>query len=324
MRAAYIEQTGGIDEIKVGELPVPVIKETEVLVKTIAVSVNFVDTFVRAGGFKTKLHFPFVIGRDAVGTVVKVGSNVKGFYIGDLVWTNSMGYDGRQGTTSELVAIPSERLFEVPSGVDPIKLVASVHSSATAAILLDDILQVEEGHHILIEGAAGHVGLKLVSLAKSLGLVVSTTSNKRDFGKLSQNGVQSTNDYHQPVLEIPDNFDYIVDTSGKVDLQDNLDKLNLRGQVGLITAPKSNQFTFNVSQMYTNTKSIKGFVISHATLPQLQKAGSLLNQSFAAGKLLNDEVLQLPMEKAADAQKLLAEGQTQGKKIVLKMTEKKL
>lgn len=319
MLAAYIEQTGAIDEIKVGNLPLPQLKDTEVLMETIAVSVNFVDTFVRAGGFHTELTFPFVIGRDAVGTVVKVGEQVNDFKVGDQVWTNSMGYDGRQGTTSEFVAIPTERLFKVPNGVDPIQLVASVHSSATAAILLEDILAVSAGKSLLVEGAAGHVGSKLVSIAKSLGLKVSTTSNQRDFAKLKMQGVQSTYDYHQPISDIPENFDYIVDTSGKINLQANLDKLNLRGEIGLITAPQSNQFTFNVRQMYTSTKSIRGFVISHATLPQLQKAGQLLNQSFTAGKLLDDDVLQLPMEQAAVAHKMLAEKQTKGQKIVLKI-----
>ncbi|MGQ2375844.1 alcohol dehydrogenase catalytic domain-containing protein [Companilactobacillus zhachilii] len=320
MRAAYIEQTGSIDQIIIGELPMPELTDSEVLVKTIAVSVNFVDTFVRAGGFKTKLAFPFVIGRDAVGTVVKVGTKVDNFKIGDLVWTNSMGYDGRQGTTSEFVAVPKERLFAVPDGVDPVKLVASVHSSATAAILLGDILQVEPDHNLLVEGAAGHVGSKLVSLAKSLGLDVATTSNKRDSAKLTKQGVNSTYDYHQPISNIAETFDYIVDTSGKVDLQANLDKLKLRGQVGLITAPSTNKFTFDVRQMYTSTKSIKGFVISHATLTQLQNAGHLLNKSFAAGELLDDKILQLPMEQADKAQKMLVEGQTKNQKIILKMS----
>lgn len=320
MRAAYIEQTGSINQIIIGELPRPKLTDSEVLVKTIAVSVNFVDTFVRTGGFKTKLTFPFVIGRDAVGTVVKVGTKVDNFKIGELVWTNSMGYDGRQGTTSEFVAVPKERLFAVPDGVDPVKLVASVHSSATAAILLGDILQVEPDHSLLVEGAAGHVGSKLVSLAKPLGLDVATTSNKRDFAKLTKQGGNSTYDYHQPISNIAETFDYIVDTSGKVDLQANLDKLKLRGQVGLITAPSSNKFTFDVRQMYTSTKSIKGFVISHATLTQLQNAGHLLNKSFAAGELLDDKILQLPMEQAAKAQKMLVEGQTKNQKIILKMS----
>ncbi|WP_338231828.1 alcohol dehydrogenase catalytic domain-containing protein [Companilactobacillus muriivasis] len=317
MKAAYINQVGGIDKIKIGEIPIPELHDNEVMIKTLAVSVNFVDTFVRSGGFKTAMDFPIVIGRDAVGTVVEVGKNISKFHKDELVWTNSMGYDGRPGTTSEFVVVPETRVYSVPKGVDPIKLVASVHSSATAAILLADILQVQSGNKILIEGAAGHVETKLVALAKSLGLKVSTTSNIRDFSRLKSLGISESYDYHDSISEIADKFDFIIDTSGKIDLQDNLAKLTLHGQVGLITAPKTNQFTFNVRQMYTNAQAIKGFVISHASVEQLKHASELLNDSFSAGKLLDDEIMQLPMEKAASAQEMLVNGQTKARKIVL-------
>ncbi|MFC6177010.1 alcohol dehydrogenase catalytic domain-containing protein [Companilactobacillus huachuanensis] len=317
MKAAYINQVGGIDEIKIGEISMPELHDNEVMIRTLAVSVNFVDTFVRSGGFKTAMDFPFVIGRDAVGTVVAVGTNVSRFHKDELVWTNSMGYEERMGTTSEFVAVPEVRLYSVPQGVDPIKLVSSVHSSATAAILLADILQVRQGQRILIEGAAGHVGTKLVALAKLLGLVVSTTSNIRDFSKLKSLNARTLYDYHLPVSEINGKFDYIIDTSGKVELQDNLSKLTVHGQVGLITAPKTNQFAFNVRSMYMNAQSVKGFVISHASVEQLQHASELVNDSISDGSLLDDEILQLPMEQAASAQDMLVNGQTMGKKIVL-------
>ena len=313
MKAAYIEKNGPASTIKIGQLPIPELKSDEILVKVKAVSVNFVDTFVRAGSFKTKQDFPFVIGRDAVGTVSAIGRDVSQFKTDDLVWTNSMGYDGRMGTSSELVAVPEARLFHAPK-VDPIKLVASVHSSATAAIVLSDVLQVESNHRILIEGGAGHVGTKFIELAKSLGLEVATTSNSNDFEKLQQLGTDKTLDYHEP---IQGNYDYIVDTSGKVSLQNNLDHLNLYGKIALITAPKDNQFDFQVRQMYTKSQSINGFVISHATLKQIQSAGKILNDNFEAGRLLTDEILTMPLDQAAKAQQLLENHQTKNQRIVL-------
>lgn len=319
MMSAYIEQTGGIDVIKVGQLPVPQIKSDEVLVKVIASTINFVDTFVRAGTFKTELKFPFVIGRDAVGEVVARGDEVTDFKKGELVWTNSMGYDGRMGTTSQYTAVSQARLFKVPNSVEPLKLVAAVHSAATAAILLADILKVQAGKSILIEGAAGHVGTKLVSVAQYLGLSVSTTSNVLDFDNLQSLGVRNCYDYQKPISDINQKFDYIVDTSGKVNLQINLDQLGLYGQIGLLTAPQTNQFQFDVRKMYTQSQAIKGFVISHASLEQLQKAGQILNENFVQGKLLDDAILKMPLEKAAEGQEMLVKHQTKKQKIVLIM-----
>ncbi|KRK81110.1 alcohol dehydrogenase catalytic domain-containing protein [Companilactobacillus nodensis] len=180
MKAAYINQTGSYNEIKIGELPTPVVGDIDVLVKIDYVSVNHVDTFVRAGGFETSMKFPFVIGRDAVGTVTRIGNSVTRFNVGDHVWTNSMGYDGRNGVASELAAIPESRLFKAPD-VDEVQLIASLHSSATAAIVLHDVFGIKRNKNILIEGAGGHVGTKLVQLSKLSGLNVTTTSNARDF-----------------------------------------------------------------------------------------------------------------------------------------------
>lgn len=318
MKAAYIDQVGSYQEIKIGELPVPEINPLDVLVKVDYVSVNHVDTFVRSGGFKTNLLYPFIIGRDAIGTVEKTGNQVTEFKVGDHVWTSSMGYDGRNGVSSEFVAIPSNRLFKAPD-IDEKKLIASVHSSATAQIILSDILKVKSNKDILIEGAAGHVGTKLLQISKILGLNVITTSNKRDFDRLNKLGSNRTVDYHQSVTEIDNTFDYIIDTSGKVNLNDNLHLLKLYGQVGLITAPKSDQFSFDVRDFYTNTKSIKGFVISHASLEQLRGAGRSLNRCFERGQLLDDEILELSLSKAGEAHRMLENGLDNGKRIVLKV-----
>lgn len=318
MKAAFIEKLGDPDRIQIGELPIPNIKENEILVKVHAVSANHVDTFVRSGGFKTKMDFPFVIGRDAVGSVVKIGSKVSNFRVGEQVWTNSMGYDGRQGTTSEFVAVPQERLYPVPDQVDPLKLVASVHSSATAIILLNSILRVKSGSKILIEGAAGHVGKKLVTISRNEGLEVTTTSNVNDFEQLNRLGAKYCYDYHQSIKNIGQTFDYIVDTSGKVDLSNNLSLLNLKGQVGLITAPRSDEFTFSVRDFYMNLKQIKGFVISHATTSQLSKAALFLNQYFSNDKLLDDELLELSYKDVKYAHKLLESNEKHHQRIVLK------
>ncbi|WP_125568953.1 quinone oxidoreductase family protein [Companilactobacillus insicii] len=318
MKAAYIDRTGAYNEIKIGELPTPKIKDNEILVRIDYTSVNHVDTFVRAGGFETNMKFPFVIGRDAIGTVEQVGSAVNKFKIGDYIWTNSMGYDGRNGVTSELASIPESRAFKAPD-VDKIKLIATLHSSATAAIVLNDIFEVKHNKNILIEGAAGHVGTKLVQLSKLSGLNVTTTSNSKDFERLKKLGSGQTIDYHTDISEVPGMFDYIIDTSGKVSLNKSLKKLNLYGQVVLITSPSDNQFKFDVKEFYTSSKSIKGFVISHAKLEQIQKASRVLNYWLDRGYLLDDDYEILPLEDASKAHMMLEKGTDGGKRLVLKV-----
>ena len=145
MKAVYVYEQGDPSVIQIGDLPVPEVIPKTVLIKVLAVSVNYVDTFIRSGLYQTQLPQPYILGRDAVGEVVSVGDDVSQFAAGDLVWTNSMGYDSRQGVTSEYALIPAERLFSVPEGADPVRLIGAVHSAATAAIVLQDIMQLARG-----------------------------------------------------------------------------------------------------------------------------------------------------------------------------------
>jgi hypothetical protein len=62
MRAAYVTELGPADAIRVGELPVPAVGPTDVLVRVEVVVVNPVDTMVRSGAYPTPTPFPFVVG----------------------------------------------------------------------------------------------------------------------------------------------------------------------------------------------------------------------------------------------------------------------
>jgi NADPH:quinone reductase-like Zn-dependent oxidoreductase len=116
MRAAYITELGPAEAIRVGELPVPVPGPTGVLVRVEVVVVDPVDTMVRSGAYRTATPFPFVVGRDLVGTVAEVGAGVAGFAAGDRVWCNSLGHGGRQGSFAEYAVVPGERLITCRRG----------------------------------------------------------------------------------------------------------------------------------------------------------------------------------------------------------------
>lgn len=319
MKAAIFQNFGKSNQIIIDDVPVPVIRNDEILVEVTAASVNHVDTFVRAGTFKTAVTTPHIIGRDMVGTVTEIGKNVTGFNVGESVWTNSMGYDGRMGVTCEFVAVPQDRLYHIPKQVNPIQLVAAVHSSATASIILQRIMHAEAGQTILVEGAGGHVGTKLVQLAKELGLVITTTSASRDFEKLKMMGSARCLDYHDALDKLSNSFDHIIDTSGKVELETNLEHLNQGGEVTLITAPANNQFQFNVSQFYTNRKQLNGFVISHASVEELAEAAAQLNESFKRGHLLDDDITILSLTDARLAHEQMENGQHHRQRLVLSL-----
>ena len=321
MQAVVFDQLGGPDVLRVAEIPVPTLQSGQVLVKVQAVAVDHVDTFIRSGAYQTPLATPHVVGRDLVGTVAKISEPDSPFEIGQAVWTNSAGYEGRMGATAAYVAVAADRLYPVPAGVDAQQLVAAVHSAATAAIILTDVMALTAGQALLIEGAAGNVGRKFIQLAHQLGAFVATTSSPADFARCRDLGSDLTLDYHADLAAtLPTNhqaFDHVIDTSGRVALQTNLDLLRLNGQVTLITAPQDNQFNFAVRQFYMNQKRLAGFVISHATATQLKRAADWLNRSFAQGQLLDDQVAVRPFGQASQVHAALENGQDHRQRFVL-------
>lgn len=132
MRAAFIRTLGGPDAIEYGHLPVPAPGPEDVLLRMEAVAVNHVDLLIRSGAYATQLEFPFIVGRDVVGTVQAVGSDVRSLAPGDRAWSNSLGHAGRQGSFSEFVLAAAERVYRLPAGVTAEKAVAVLHGGATA------------------------------------------------------------------------------------------------------------------------------------------------------------------------------------------------
>ncbi|MDO4670735.1 MAG: zinc-binding dehydrogenase [Aerococcus sp.] len=305
MKAAYIKTTTGYDSIRYGEFPEPNVGAHEVLIQVEACSVNVVDTLICQGIYQTPMTFPAVLGRDAIGVILAVGSAVTKFKVGERVWTNSMGYANRQGVTAERIAVPENRLFLAPENVDPRALIASVHPAATAEIVLDSVMNLQPGETLLVEGAAGHVGKRLVELANERGATALTTSAPHDFEKLQQLGATHCFDYHDENLKahiqqvVPTKMDHIIDTSGKVALQANLDLLAVGGQITMITAPS--ETTFAGLDFYTSDQVIQGFVISRASLEQIMAAGEKINAYFAQGKLLETEITVRPLSEIQQA-----------------------
>ncbi|MBV8076482.1 MAG: alcohol dehydrogenase catalytic domain-containing protein, partial [Planctomycetaceae bacterium] len=86
MRAAYIEQTGPIEAIKVGELPRPVPGPGQVLVKVGAVALSPIDLYLRSGFIAMPMSFPYILGCDLAGTVEHADPGSTRFRAGDRVW----------------------------------------------------------------------------------------------------------------------------------------------------------------------------------------------------------------------------------------------
>jgi NADPH:quinone reductase-like Zn-dependent oxidoreductase len=290
MRAAYITELGAADAIRVGELPTPTPGPTDVLVRVELVVVDPVDTLVRSGAYRTPIPFPFVVGRDLVGTVAEAGGGAAGFAPGDRVWCNSLGHDGRQGSFAELAVVPAKRLYHLPEGADPVASVAMLHPAATAYLALFRHGGLRPGETVYVGGAAGNVGSAATSLARLGGARVLAGARAEDAEWCRAAGAAEVLDYRDPDLPgrlralAPAGLDLHIDTSGHLDLPTAVDLLALRGRIVLL-AGYAQRLTLPAGPLYTHDRRILGFAISRAAVGDLAEAASTLNGQLAAGTL---------------------------------------
>jgi len=165
------------------ELPTPELRDHDLLVEIKAVSVNPVDTKIRANG-DVPHNAPRILGWDAAGIVRSVGTRVTLFKPGDRVWY--AGDITRPGSNAELQAVDERIVGPMPESLDFADAASLPLTAITAWELLFDRLRIHEADPtearvLLVVGAAGGVGSILTQLARRLtGITVIGTASRTE------------------------------------------------------------------------------------------------------------------------------------------------
>ena len=313
MKAAYIEQLGPPENIRYGDIPLPAVRVSQVLVKVAAVTVNQVDTYIRAGTFPMELPLPFVIGRDMVGVVEAVGSAVTRFSPGDRVWCNNQGIHGRQGTFAEYVAVAEDLLYHLPAGVDWQEAVAILHSGLTTCLGLFREANLKPGETIFINGGSGNVGSALVQVAHDLGAqVIATVGSAEKRERVLELGADLAIDYKtENVSKVtrafaPPGVDVYFDTSREPNFELAVPLLKHHGRM-IVIAGREAHPTFSVGALYLKDCSVYGFIVTDATTEELHFCANKINHWLDQGKLKGKIDRVIPLAEAVTAHRLLEE-----------------
>jgi NADPH:quinone reductase-like Zn-dependent oxidoreductase len=212
MKAVYIEQFGGPEVVKYGDLPVPTAAAGQIVVDAHAASVNGADWKVRAGHYG-KAAFPLVLGRDFSGVVSAVGEGVTDLRVGDEVF--GVLEAGREGAYAEKIAIGAAIVAKKPSGLSHVDAAALALTGLTALCSVEDSLKLKSGETILIQGGAGGVASFAIQLAKHLGARVITTASAANLSYLRDLGADQVIDYNATdFTKAVSNCDAVFDTVG--------------------------------------------------------------------------------------------------------------
>jgi NADPH2:quinone reductase len=228
MKAIYIEQTGGPEVLKYGDMPKPEIAPGHALVRVAASGVNFIDTYHRTGLYKIPL--PAILGTEGAGTV-EAGTLFKK---GDRVaWAMS------RGSYAEYALVPESLLVALPSRVDFRDGAAAMLQGMTAHYLAYSTYPLKEGDTALIHAAAGGTGRLLVQIAKLAGARVIGTAGSEAKAKLAREAgadeviLYSTEDFVAETKRLTDGkgVDVVYDSVGQATLMKSLDCVRPRGLV---------------------------------------------------------------------------------------------
>ncbi|MER5488763.1 NADP-dependent oxidoreductase [Streptomyces sp. NPDC002812] len=238
MKAFMVEKFGDAAGMRAAEIPDPQVGADDVLVKIHAAGVNPLDMKIRNGDLKAILPYrlPLVLGNDLAGTVVRVGSSVDRFAVGDEVYARPD--KDRIGTFAELLAVHQDDLAPKPATLTMTEAASLPLVALTAWQALVKRAHVQPGQKVFIHAGAGGLGSIAVQLAKALGAHVATTASTAKVDLVKELGADEVIDYRtQDFTEILHGYDVVLDSLGGEDLAKSLRVLKPGGQAISVAGP---------------------------------------------------------------------------------------
>ena len=317
MKAILQEGFGGIDKLKLAEVPTPTPAADEILIKIKSTGVNPVDWKIREGLLKERLphDLPLIPGWDAAGIVAAVGSKVTQFKVGDEVFAYCRKPTVKWGTYAEYTCVQADYAAFKPKNISFAQAASIPLSGLTAWQALIDLAQVKAGQTVLIHAGAGGVGSLAIQFGKNAGAKVITTASQRNHDYVKSLGADIAIDYQKENVAsrvkalAPNGVDVVYDTLGGDTYRASFPLIKPKGCIVSILEQPDTALAakFDVKALYL-------FVSPNGR--ELQQISDLISK----GKVKPPEILQMPLKQAGEAQEQVRTGHIRGK-IVLTITE---
>lgn len=313
--AIVAETVGGPDVLAWTETDVPSPGPGEVLVRTAAAGLNFIETYQRSGVYP--VDRPFTPGSEGSGTVVALGPRADPGLLGARVTTA-----GARGTYAEHFIAPADALLTVPEEVDLAEAAALPLQGMTAHYLCRSTFPVEEGHTVVVTAGAGGVGLLLTQLAAARGARVVTTASTEDKRALSRAAGATSSVAYEDLRAAVDEATggegahAVFDGVGKATFEDSLACLRPRGMLVLFGGASGQVPPFDLQRLnaagglFVTRPSLAWYT---RTAEETRWRGDELLGAWADGSLDVRIGERVPLAEAGRAHALLESRATTGK-----------
>jgi NADPH:quinone reductase len=315
MKAIRVHQTGGPEELKLDDVPLPEPGPGKARVRLHAIGINFIDVYHRTGLYQ--LPLPFTPGGEGAGVVTAVGPDA-GVAVGDRV-----AWAGGTGAYAEEALVAGEKLLPLPPGLEWEEAAAATLQGMTAHYLALDTYRIKAGDTVLVHAAAGGVGLLLVQLAKAKGARVIATVGTPEKARLAKDaGAAETIlyqevDFAAAVKTLTDGrgVQAVYDSVGRTTFDGSLECLAVRGTLALFgqssgTVPPIDAARLAAKSLFLTRPTLWSYTVTRDEL--LARARDVF-EWIGNGVLRLRIHRALPLAAAADAHRMLEARETVGK-----------
>ena len=303
MKAVRFDQYGGIDVLKVVDVPPPVPAAGEVLVQVKAAGINPGEAKIRDGLLDARwpATFPSGQGSDLAGIVAGTGPGVTGVSAGQEV----IGWTDTRSSQAEYAVAEAQHLTAKPAGV-PWEVAGTLYVAGATAWAAVRAVSLTEGDTVAVSGAAGGVGVLAVQLARLAGATVIGLASEPHHAWLTEHGVIPVtygDGVAGRVRQAAGKVDAFIDTFGA-------GYVELALELGVEPSRIDTIANFEAVERYGVKAEGNAAGASAEVLAEL--AGLI-----AAGKLEVPIAATFPLAQVQDAYRELAEGHTLGKIVLL-------
>jgi NADPH2:quinone reductase len=310
------------------EVPNPVLKPDEVLVRVEYAALNRADLMQREGDYPPPPGCPEWMGLEVSGTVVEVGPEAKGRSVGEKVCALLGG-----GGYAEYVAVKDDMCMPIPKGCSMVEAAAMPEAFATAYLNLFIEGKIKEGNTLLMHAGASGLASVVIPMAKAFGIRVITSVRKaeqveaiRHLGadRVILSSAEKVSDVLKEELDAGHPVDVVIDCLGGAEMGECLRYLSHGARWIMIAALAGTQTAIDLKNIYVRNVRIIGSTLrSRAPAVKAEILASLVRDVWPkveAGLVKPTIYAVLPITEAEAAHDLLYKGSHVGK-VVLKVTE---
>lgn len=323
MKAVQFSQQGSYDHLQMVALPMPQIKDDEVLVRITAATVTPMDAKLLMGQLPFPIPLPHIPGNGAAGVIEDAGRS--SLRVGQRVVLGGFYGMESDGTWQEYMAVPAHDLFPLPDHINDVEAAGLIEAYLTAYGALVYSGQFAPTQRILAPAVGGGVGNAVVQLAKALGAaqVITTAGTTEKANAARQLGYENVIDLSQE--SIKDGVRRLTDRAGVQLAIDSLggsmtgqmlDALGRDGTLVMVGFVAGREVTLD--GMKFAMKGLRLVGSSPGDLPREQLHSAKLHLM----ELLNERKIQplvgksFPLTHAADALRYMAEARPLGRVIL--------